>query len=447
MADGFILSVSLFFTWKFLVTANLRTMKTALTILLFAMAIANAIEFDSYLESKGRKILGISQTSLIKDLELQRLTWNAADKSQIRFARNISNEEFTFAGIDIVEAVFDFDEHKSLDKITVSVYNRGDCGQWPKQTFTRTLGKLEKRLAEITSVRQPEKSRKKIGNAMLQQLVWRRPGVDIAMRWLESKDDCEYITLLVDKHNEIQGVNDEIRTDIHSRSLLGNLHKDVNGDHWIDVPMVNQGDKGYCVAAVMERLMKYYNSSVDQHLMAQIMSTDPTVGTDIIAGIKAVDENKSKLRINLRYLFEDEQLKNTLELKELILAYNKQVPKGQKIDPSFVQSPTFTIEALLSALDKEAFIRSRVKRRPGLRKFTTIVRNNIDKGYPVVWAVIYFDERLARNGFHARLINGYNDKQNTIIYTDTWGAGHEKKVMPMEDAYAITHIMLLVYPR
>ncbi|MFT5131040.1 MAG: hypothetical protein ACI8W8_004674 [Rhodothermales bacterium] len=46
-----------------------------------------------------------------------------------------------------------------------------------------------------------------------------------------------------------------------------------------------------------------------------------------------------------------------------------------------------------------------------------------------------------------RLIIGYNAKANQLIYSDSWGTGHEFKRMSMEDAWAITTCVDLVAPR
>ena len=50
------------------------------------------------------------------------------------------------------------------------------------------------------------------------------------------------------------------------------------------------------------------------------------------------------------------------------------------------------------------------------------------------------------NGGHMRLIIGYNDKKKEILYTDTWGAGHELKRMPAEWAWTITHCLMYMKP-
>ena len=48
---------------------------------------------------------------------------------------------------------------------------------------------------------------------------------------------------------------------------------------------------------------------------------------------------------------------------------------------------------------------------------------------------------------HMRIITGYNTKTGEIIYSDSWGAEHEKKVMKPEDAWGITVNLIALEPR
>ncbi len=45
-----------------------------------------------------------------------------------------------------------------------------------------------------------------------------------------------------------------------------------------------------------------------------------------------------------------------------------------------------------------------------------------------------------------RLIIGYNEKSDEIIYTDSWGAGHELKRLPFDHAWAMTTGYFTVAP-
>jgi hypothetical protein len=46
-----------------------------------------------------------------------------------------------------------------------------------------------------------------------------------------------------------------------------------------------------------------------------------------------------------------------------------------------------------------------------------------------------------------RLIIGYNPQTREILYSDSWGLGHEEKRMSLEDAYVITTGLIVVEPR
>ena len=81
-----------------------------------------------------------------------------------------------------------------------------------------------------------------------------------------------------------------------------------------------------------------------------------------------------------------------------------------------------------------------------------IIRENIDKGVPIMWALQLglFPENGEKNrqsgGGHMRIIIGYNTTKNEIIFTDSWGAGHEKKRMTAPDASAATMGLYLLQP-
>ena len=49
-------------------------------------------------------------------------------------------------------------------------------------------------------------------------------------------------------------------------------------------------------------------------------------------------------------------------------------------------------------------------------------------------------------GGHMRLIIGYNSKSEEILYSDSWGAGHELKRMAAADAWTITTGTMSIEP-
>ena len=64
------------------------------------------------------------------------------------------------------------------------------------------------------------------------------------------------------------------------------------------------------------------------------------------------------------------------------------------------------------------------------------VKENIDNGLPILWLV----------PGHARIINGYNLRKRTILYTDSWGEGFEVREMPYAEAQGLTDVAVAFLP-
>jgi uncharacterized protein YvpB len=77
----------------------------------------------------------------------------------------------------------------------------------------------------------------------------------------------------------------------------------------------------------------------------------------------------------------------------------------------------------------------------GLTSFASFIKEAIDKGQPVLWLC------NVDGGGHARIINGYNAAKSEVIYTDSWGQGHEADRMPLTQAHAITDGFLSFVPK
>ena len=72
-------------------------------------------------------------------------------------------------------------------------------------------------------------------------------------------------------------------TDADLRDKLeGNIEKNKNGDVVVkNIPMVDQGPKGYCVPATFERYLRYMGLPADMYILAMAGGTTDAEGTDI----------------------------------------------------------------------------------------------------------------------------------------------------------------------
>jgi hypothetical protein len=85
------------------------------------------------------------------------------------------------------------------------------------------------------------------------------------------------------------------------------------------------------------------------------------------------------------------------------------------------------------------------------QRFEKEIKANIDQGIPLLWALIlgvYPETNIPQlAGGHMRLIIGYNEKSKEILFSDSWGADHAKKRMPIDEAFTMTTALQLLAPR
>ena len=98
----------------------------------------------------------------------------------------------------------------------------------------------------------------------------------------------------------------------------------------------------------------------------------------------------------------------------------------------------------------DIFREVRTKNKSDLSRFQRAIQAHIDEGTPLLWTVMLGnvpEPNIPQNaGGHMRLIIGYNLKKDEILFSDSWGAGHELKRMSTADAWTITTGTMSVEP-
>ena len=199
-----------------------------------------------------------------------------------------------------------------------------------------------------------------------------------------------------------------------------------------------RGAKGYCACASTARLLNYYGRDVDQHDIAKLANADK-LGTDIKDLQKALKEISSGLRLHVKPLAKC-YLRSENDIKRLI----KKIKSEYKKMGIPFQGP------LLVKDIKEVF-ENLSEKDQRYKDFKRSVIDSINKGRPLVWGVLLGiipePEIPQAEGGHMRLIIGYNERTDEIYYTDSWGAGHEKKAMDVKSAFWISSAIWEVRPR
>ena len=248
-----------------------------------------------------------------------------------------------------------------------------------------------------------------------------------------------------------------------AKKIADNVIRDPRGDVFIDnVPMVDQGQKGYCSAATSERVLRYYGVEVDEHEIAQAAGTTAEGGTSTLEMKNSVQAigRKYKLGTVVTYGdFEKPVLERIESIVKEVANYNKAAKKLKKkeiADDVYITRhgsiTTYSPAAADAAMDPEVLREMKVNgpQKSKFTKFMKDIHQQVDKGIPLFWGVMlgtYPEPEIPQSkGGHMRLIIGYNDKKREILYTDSWGAGHELKRMPAEWAWTISHCLMYMKP-
>jgi hypothetical protein len=393
-----------------------------------------------------------------------RFDWLSDKKDQARFFGPGLN--LWEGSIKLNEAIIEFSPEGNPAKLTFSLYNRGDA-----ETLINTRDQFEARVKELSdaiskrlAVSPTERGKDKSSAVAAEGFVWMKAPSAYLLEYSYQREmksraipfRAEFIRLRV--ANVGAGARNAMATastagsaaPVGRSTLINNVKREVNGDVVIaNVPMVDQGPKGYCAVATAERVFKYYGIPVDQHEMAQIADTTDGGGTSPDKMLAALTKLEGRMGVSVRVI-EDWEYKKFMDK---VADYNKEAKKAKK--PEVDASPrgnTIYINEIIEQMDGEVLKVARTERdRAGFGKFQRTVAGLIDQGIPIMWSVslglLPEQEIPQASGGHMRLIIGYNAKTGEALYSDSWGADHALKRMPLANAYTMTNGLYYMQPR
>lgn len=354
---------------------------------------------------------------------------------------------------------FDKGSEEKISRVELSLYNKGDAkGEMMEVSeLKQLLSGVSSKFAPGVKKFKDEKTTQRNGSLQYRrefakaspsgELVWGLSALDA-----DNKRSVDFVRLTLHGETKPSG-GKTVRGQVGKAKIKENITKSPNGDVFIDnVPMVDQGQKGYCAAAVAERVLRYYGTRIDEHEIAQQAGTTAEGGTSVSAMKRVVTAVGEKNSLGYQEIVSMTS-GGVAGLEEELAKYNKAAKlekKGELTLAQFTIGNMIDVAAMHEAMDAKVIYRMRQKDSRA-KKFSAGIRQQVNAGVPVFWGVTLgiFPERgipQARGG-HMRLIIGYNDKKKEILYTDTWGEGHELKRMPEDWAFAITHDAFFLKPR
>ena len=310
------------------------------------------------------------------------------------------------------------EDNGKISEIQIVFFNKGDSvdERWDYKD-TRTMQVQEKAITDALTdlFGKYENTRMGSGRNSEKARLWKGAGCE----FLLAARNREYITLNIRPEGWV-GEEKEDESPERVTMQMGwdkNVEKNSNGDVWIkNMPMVNQGNKGYCMPATIERCILYYGvHDIDMHRIAAAVNTADGGGTKLSSAIA-----------------------NTRKIIS---------PNNLRIDMS-----QFTF--------------------PKIRKY-------IDMGVPMCWCLFYlpeFRDRLREtamlrdvgdfekwvkqsrkmpvlkaksdtfNTGHVCNIVGYNSTTQEIAISNSWGEAHEIEWVRFKDARAVSLSLFAIRP-
>lgn len=179
----------------------------------------------------------------------------------------------------------------------------------------------------------------------------------------------------------------------------------------------------------------YYGADdVTQHTIAQIAGTR-NFGTDVnemYNSLKRIS-NRFGCRLEEHYTF----IRDVRDFRRFIDRYNSVARKNKAPKLKIVERNNMLIvDETMRQLKEEIYRKTRMDDKSAYKKFSKYVHDFIDKGIPLIWCV----------PGHMRLIIGYNDREASVVFSDTWGAKFEFQKMKRDDAWTLTYGLYTLEP-
>lgn len=376
----------------------------------------------------------------------QRANWVDASKTTFR----IGKPKLTLGGVKLGELLLRISEEGKPESMTIMVYNKGDDGTLDKKAFEEKIGTISEALTAMTGVEgKPFHVARDEAAVKLKAVGWTWPEGALTMESSSSKDgrefEAEFIRLrLAPTADALTRGGSGGR--VSKSELLSRVEKQGKRVEIKGIPMVDQGQKGYCVVATAARVFAYYGMDfVDQHELASIGNTSSDGGTSTSEMAKALKKIGGRFQVRIK---EIEAMDDFKSYQKVAKDYNRAARKLKKEPlPDF----GYDVTGFWDKMNADTLRLARAGSQNQIDKWMKPVREYISQGIPVLWClhlgIVPEPMTLSQSrGGHMRMIIGYDDDKKTIIFSDSWGAMHTSKEMPVVDAIAPTTSRMVLIP-
>jgi hypothetical protein len=276
-----------------------------------------------------------------------------------------------------------------------------------KKAMEKDIEAISAALTKTLGAPQKERFGEKAGRMNMQRWDWRGHSILLA------EAEGEYVGVQIvtnafaDAGGKVEGISDTV---IKPR-VLANLEKRENGDIVIgDLPMVDQGPKGYCAPATAERAMRYLGIPADMYILANAGNTGYGGGTSVTALLEGMaDQIRSKRR-------SFDTWNGEFKLRDL----QKYIDRGVPVMWCLYSTDGFNKTA-----------NDRTKARKEVTDWAA-------------WKTKVTGESAAnslpkdKETGHVVLIIGYNKDTNEIAFSDSWGESYKERWITLSEAEQVS---------
>lgn len=227
--------------------------------------------------------------------------------------------------------------------------------------------------------------------------------------FLLSNEADEYVGLSVVTTEAANAGGKSVRIkdgDVKQR-LLDSLVKEKNGDVYLtQIPMVDQGPKGYCVPATFERVMRTMGLEADMYLLAMVGQSKAGGGTVVELLLQNVRSQVYRKGRRAK----DESLKQ-LRIRDVRRYIDQGIP---------VIWTMCSVESYNKTAEQNT-----AKRAKGITDWNAYAADIAKAAGPITSGPKPDDKR------HCCMIIGYNDTTQEIAVSDSWGPHFERRWVPV----------------
>lgn len=360
-----------------------------------------------------------------------RLHWNRESQTPYSSSyRRYTDASYQFLGARPFSAAAYGDDRGLLERISLVFANKGDSfssagsgeDHFKEGEDLTTMDKFEQTLEADARTLQSAIS-SVLGEGITQRFGEGENRRSI-MRWdwnnhafILSEEEREYVSLMIVSVEEAEnkGRLDKVSDQEMKERLAKNVVRESNGDVVIkNIPMVDQGPKGYCVPATFERAMRYQGVPADMYLLAVAGGTAPGGGT------------------NTQRLFD--------EVKSMVRRKGRR-PDDVRLDPlrfrtvqRYIDDGVPIMWQMCSLSEYNAIANQRTRERHNVKdwdaytiKIAAEAEANAEK------------MKDNKSNFHVCMIIGYNEKTQELAVSDSWGARYEIRWVHINEAAAVSN--------